>query len=172
MSPRPGVLATRRTAIAGVVGGALALGGCDGGDPTGDSSGTPSPTAATTTAAPADPDQALVDEVVAELDELIGLTAAAAAARRRIAPRAAAFEALHRAHREVLTDDELDEDSSPSVTGSAKALDTRITRRERQAQARLAEWAVAAQSGPLARLLASMSAAIAQQLVSPVPAVA
>ena len=167
MSPRPGVVATRRTAITGAVGGALVLAACDAGDPGATPSPTPFPSTAATSAAPDDPDQALVDQVVAELDELIAFTAAAAA-RRRTGPWPAAFETLHRAHRDVLTDDALDEATPPEIRGSAKEVAQQVGRRERRAQQQLAEWALAAQSGPLARLLASMSAALAQQLASPV----
>jgi hypothetical protein len=163
--PLPGVVATRRTALAGAVGSALALAACDGGEP----AASPSPTAASTSLAPADPDQALVAQVVAELDELIAFTVAAAAARRAVAAWPAAFETLHRAHRSVLTEEEA-QTPATRVRGSAGEVLDRVTRREERARRQLAEWAVAAQSGRLARLLASMSAAVAQQLASPIKA--
>ena len=170
MSPRPGLVATRRTALAGVFGGAVVLAGCDAdGSRTTASSGA-SPAAATTSAAPEEPDQSLVDQVVAELDELIAFTAAAAAARPRIGPLPSAFEALHREHRAVLTDEPLDLAEPTRVRGPANDLRQRLTRREAAAQRQFASWAVAAESGPLARLLASISAAIAQRLAAPVKA--
>jgi hypothetical protein len=49
--------------------------------------------------------------------------------------------------------------------GPAEAL-RRVRAAEQQAQRRLADWSVAAESGALARLLASMSAAVAQHLVA------
>jgi hypothetical protein len=45
-------------------------------------------------------------------------------------------------------------------------LAARVLRREERAQRRLADWAVEARSGALARLLASMSAGVAQQLAA------
>jgi hypothetical protein len=162
VSPRPGLSATRRTTLAGALGGALLVAGCDADEP----GSAPSPSAAATTPTPDDPDVALVDEVVAELDSLIALTEAAAAARPGIGRWPRALATLHRAHRDVLTDDET-EAAPPPSRGSAAAVLRQVTARERTAQERLADWAVAAESGPLARLLASMSAAIAQQLATP-----
>ena len=167
MSPRLRLPATRRTALVGAVGSALVLAGCEGSAPPAAApSPTSSPTTATSEAVPDDPDEALVATVVAELDELIAFTSGAAAARPRISAWPAAFETLHRTHRAVLTDDE-EEDTGPArVRGSAQEVVGRVTRREEQAQRRFAEWAITAQSGQLARLLASMSAAVAQQLSS------
>jgi hypothetical protein len=166
VSPRPGLVTTRRTALAGAVGGALLVAGCDADEP---ASTTPSPSATESSTPPADPDVALVDEVVAELDTLIAFTEAAALDRPGIGAWPAAFARLHRAHRDVLTDDELDT-TSPRIRGTAPAVLRQVANRERAAQRRLADWAVAAESGPLARLLASMSAAVAQQLAAPVKA--
>jgi hypothetical protein len=157
--------ATRRTALAGALGGALATAGCDVDDP----ASTPSPSAAGTTQTPDDPDQALVDRVVTELDAMIAFTDAAAAARPGIGPWPAAFATLHRAHRGVLSADETDA-PTPRIRGNGPAVARQVTRREQGAQRRLADWAVEAESGTLARLLASMSAAIAQQLSAPVRA--
>jgi hypothetical protein len=164
--PAPGVAATRRVALAGALGGALALAACDSDGPGAEPS-TTSPTSTTTATEPAeDADAALVDDVVAELDELIAFTAAAAAARPEIAAWPTAFERLHRAHRAVLSDD-TGQAEQPAVTGTPQAVVRLVTRREQAAQRRLADWSLAAQSGPLARLLASMSAAVAQQLAIP-----
>ncbi len=107
--------------------------------------------------------------MVAELDALIAFNEAAATARPAIGAWPAAFAALHRAHRDVLSDDAI-EAPSPPIRGNAPAVLRQVTSRERGAQRRLADWAVAAESGPLARLLASMSAAVAQQLAVPVKA--
>ena len=162
MSPRPGLSATRRTALAGALGGALSVAGCDADDP----GSAPSPTPEDTTPTSEDPDLELVDEVVAELDALIAFTEAAAVARPAIGPLPSAFARLHRAHRDVLSDDESDA-TPPAIRGTASAVLRQVTSRERDAQQRLADWAVAAESGPLARLLASMSAAVAQRLAAP-----
>lgn len=162
MSRRPGPAATRRTALAGALGGVLVVAGCDADDP----ASTPSPTAETTTQTPDDPDEALVDEVVAELDALIAFNEAAAAARPAIGPWPTAFATLHRAHREVLSDEGFSA-TAPQIRGNARAVGRQVTSREQAAQRQLADWSVAAESGPLARLLASMSAAVAQQLSAP-----
>jgi len=162
VSRRPGLKATRRTALAGALGGLLVGAGCDADESA--SSATPTPTS--TTPAPEDPDQALVDEVVAELDALIAFNEAAAAARPAIGPWPAAFASLHRAHRAVLSDEGFSA-TAPQIRGNARAVGRQVTSREQDAQRRLADWAVAAESGPLARLLASMSAAVAQQLAAP-----
>jgi hypothetical protein len=162
VSPRTGRSATRRTALAGALGGALFVAGCDADDP----ASAPSATPEDTTPTPEDPDLALVDEVVAELDALIAFTSGAAAARPRISAWPAAFETLHRTHRAVLTDDEAEDTTPARVRGSAPEVVARVTRREEKAQRRFADWAITAQSGQLARLLASMSAAVAQQLSS------
>ena len=57
----------------------------------------------------------------------------------------------------------------PAFDGPDEALG-RVRVREQQAQRRLAAWSVAAESGALARLLASMSAGVAQHLAQ-LPAV-
>ena len=105
--------------------------------------------------------------VVAELDELIAFTSGAAAARPRIAAMAggvrdAAPGAPRGAHRRRRRGRR----TRPRPWIGAGRWIGRSPDREGQAQRRLAEWAIAAQSGQLARLLASMSAAIAQQLAS------
>jgi hypothetical protein len=178
VTPRPpgrGPIATRRTALAGTLGGALALAGCDAQDPSSEPSATSTPSAGqaarTATERPEDPDAALVDEVVAELDELIAFTAAAS--RRPGAGRrpARAFERLHRLHREALTDGDA-EPPEGRFAFQGRDVVQLVTRRETAAQRQLATWAVAAESGPLARLLASMSAAIAQQLAAGTPGTA
>jgi hypothetical protein len=75
------------------------------------------------------------------------------------------LQRTHRAHLAELAD-------SPArsrrirVEGDDAAALRRVRTTEQQLQRRLAETAVDAQSGPLAALLASMAAAIAQQLAS------
>jgi hypothetical protein len=125
-------------AAAGVAGAA----GCD--DPDG-----PPGTGATPSA---DPDTALVDGVLTDLR-----AAARAASRAGLT----GWAALHRVHIEALQGD-----PPRMAAGAAQGVDpAAVLRREQQLQQRLVEAAVAAESGVLARLLASMSAAVGQRLV-------
>jgi hypothetical protein len=104
---------------------------------------------ATRSPAPAsadDPDSSLVDEVVARI------TATAA-----LAAGAPGLVAMHSAHLDAL-------DAAPPTPGTAPL--PRLRRSERQLQRFLVDAAARAESGPLARLLASMSAAVSQQLVA------
>jgi hypothetical protein len=173
--------ATRRAALGGALATLAAVSACDlaepvdqpvggSGEASGDASLTPSgevagqPSGEASTP-PEDPDTALVDEVLAGLGELAALVAAGA----RFAPLRApmrALAALHAAHLEAL-DGEPVAGRSPGVrfAGPAEAL-RRVRAAEQQGQRRLADWSVAAESGALARLLASMSAAVAQHLVA------
>ena len=171
LTPRPsgrGLAATRRTALAGTLGGALALAGCDALDSSAEPTTNSTPSAGealeTTNEPSEDPDAALVDEVVAELDELIAFTSAASE-RPGTGPVPKAFERLHRLHRDVLADG-ADEPPRGRFSLQGRDVGRLVTRRETAAQRQFATWAVAAESGPLARLLASMSAAIAQQLAA------
>ncbi len=137
----------------------MVLAGCDLDPPAAAPSSSPSPTTA------ADPDTALVDAVIAELDELEALVTVAAERRPLLAPGLAPFAVLHRAHREVLPARDAEPQLS-RVSGTPREVAERIRLRELQAQARLADWSVAAESGTLARLLASMSAGIAAHLAA------
>jgi hypothetical protein len=155
---RPRVTATRRATLGGALLGLGAAAGCDldppGKEPTG--------------AGPSvdgDPDTALVEKVLAELARLTGLVSVVASEHPRLAPAMADLRALHVAHRTALGGEPGHEAASGGVhTGADEAL--RLVRtRERRAQGLLADWSVRAESGALARLLASMSAGIAQRLV-------
>ncbi len=66
---------------------------------------------------------------------------------------------LHKTHIEAL-------DGTPPTSSPGHASTSAVRRRERALQADLVEAAMAAESGALARLLASMSAAVSQQLVT------
>lgn len=160
----PRATTTRRTALGGVVAtlgvGIGALAGCDI-DP--DSAG-PEPAAEPT----ADPDSGLVETVLAELRELTDLVSGVGAAHPALRRTMAGLRELHLAHREALDDEPGD---APTAGGGQVDPRTRPTEalalvrnRERRAQARLADWSVTAQSGALARLLACMSAGVAQRL--------
>ena len=91
-----------------------------------------------------DPDGSLVDEVVSRI------TATAA-----LAARAPGLVAMHTAHLDAL-------DAPPPVAGLAPRA--RLRRSEQQLQRFLVDASMSAESGQLARLLASMSAAVSQQL--------
>lgn len=160
---------TRRGALGGVLAG-VALSGCDlvspGPDPDAPSTGAPDDTGGQ---APEDPDLALVDSVRAALAEASALVAAAVAARPTLGPELAGLRRLHRRHLAALPGDAA-EQPRPSVAGDAARVRSRVRSREEQLQARLADAAVASESGPLAALFASMSAAVAQQLAVPSPA--
>ncbi|CAI9419484.1 hypothetical protein [Nocardioides sp. T2.26MG-1] len=134
---------SRRTTLA-LAAGVVALAGCDDGDGGPDSAPTGSPGSA-------DPDVALVDGVLAEL-----------ARAQRVASSAGDTDlvALHGAHIEALN-------GTPAPTparGRFGAAD--VQQRERRLQSHLVAAAVDAQSGALAALLASMSAAVSQRLAS------
>jgi HPt (histidine-containing phosphotransfer) domain-containing protein len=130
----------RRSALGLGVSGLVALSACDGpGDPA-----APGPSHA------ADPDVALVARVRAEI---------AAAHRLASAAGSADLVALHRAHLEALDAEVPDARPVRDVPADA------VRRREQRLQQQLADAALAAASGALARLLASMSAAVRQQLV-------
>lgn len=171
--------ATRRAALGGALASLAAVTACDVAQPAGEPAGRPGgagggPSGSASASAPdapsgslgatpaEDPDAALVDAVLAELGELSALVAAAT----RFAPLRASMRALaglHAAHREALEGEPATGRSPEAFPGPAEAL-RRVRVREQQAQRRLADWAVAAESGALARLLASMSAGVAQQL--------
>ncbi|MBA2953377.1 hypothetical protein GON03_03560 [Nocardioides sp. MAH-18] len=94
-------------------------------------------------------DDALVDEVVAQI------TAVAA-----VAANVTRLIAMHAAHLTAL------DAAAPAVTTSA-ATGPEVRAAEREHQRYLVDAALRAESGPLARLLASMSAAVSQQLAVP-----
>lgn len=156
MSPHPATIAafrsTRRTAVVGAVAGVAALAGCD-----------PEPAARPGATPEADPDTALVDAVRAELGEVAGLVAAAAG-RPQLRERVTALLALHAAHLEAIEGDPPTPSTPPA--GPPAQVWATLSARERQLQRRLADWSVRAESGALARLLASMSAGVAAHLAA------
>jgi hypothetical protein len=164
-------VATRRAALGGALASLAVVSACDVTQPMDHSGGAsgPGPAGAsgTRSGTPApspteDPDAALVERVLVELGEVSALVSAAA----RLAPLRASMRTLgelHAAHRDALDGGPVTGRSPAAFTGAAEAL-RRVRAREQQTQRRLAGWAVAAESGALARLLASMSAGVAQQL--------
>jgi hypothetical protein len=130
----------RRSALALAAAGAVAVAGCDD-DPT------PTPLATPT----ADPDVALVDRV------LVQLRGAERVAR---AAGEADLAALHRAHIAAL------DGTPPTGSPALKTAPGAVGTREKRLQQHLADAALQARSGALARLLASMSAAVSQRLAA------
>jgi hypothetical protein len=156
----------RRTALALAGAGLLAVAGCDGQGGSGAGATPTAPVAggaselpgasATSTAesptTPADPDQAVVEDVLAEL---VG------AERLATAAGAVDLALLHRAHIHTL------DGAPPAPSRAPSGVSTdRLRRREERLHQVLVDAAMAAESGPLARLLASMSAAVSQQLAT------
>jgi hypothetical protein len=133
-----GPLLRRRTALTLAAAGLVAVTGCDDGDRR-----TPAPTPT------ADPDVALVDEVLAHLK---------AAERVALSVGDSDLVALHRAHIEAL-------DGTPPTGRPGRMPRTDALRRQEQKlQQHLESAALAAESGALAQVLASMSAAVSQRL--------
>jgi hypothetical protein len=161
--PAPPPITTRRAALGGTLAGLVTLSACDLGDldPRSDNS----PTSTTTTGAPVDADQVLVDDVVTDLVQLDSVVVAAQARFPRLRSPLAPLRTLHAAHLGAL-DAAVPQPAATSLPATAPAALREIRRQEARLQRRLADWSVAAESGTLARLLASMSAAVAQQLAA------
>lgn len=158
---------SRRGAL---VGGAalLATTGCElvGDRPGADPSPSGSPGATGPDASPdADPDESLVDEVRAEIAATAAVVRAAGRGRPSVSRRVRGYRRLHDRHLAALPGEPGRVRRVRVTGGDAEALG-RVTTAENRLQRRLADAAVAAESGPLAALLASMSAAVAQLLAS------
>jgi hypothetical protein len=120
-----------------------------------------------------DADAALVDHVRSELTDVLAVVTAAGSASASLRARLRPFRELHRAHLAVLSDAHGTGASPTSTPAPTARQDGRsapaaalhqVLQRERLTKARLADAAVSARSGTLARLLASMSAAVAQRV--------
>lgn len=164
MTPQLAARASRRGLLGGLLVGVTAS-GCQL-EPSRDApagTGT-SPTGEATDQPDDDPDVRLVRHVVAELTGALALVGGATRARRPLAGELAPWHELHAAHLEAL---EAPTRARPArVRGSGPELRARVRRRESLLQRRLADAAVSARSGPLAALLATMSAAVAQRLAA------
>jgi hypothetical protein len=155
---------TRRSALAGTL-AVLTVTGCDAVTPAPPAeSGPGSNRAEPTTDTPADPDEALVAEVRADLARASVLVTSALGARPGLRSELAPFATLHARHLRALDGDR--PRGRTEVPGTAAAVRDDARAREVRLQASLASAALNAQSGPLAALLASMSAAVAQQLAA------
>ena len=153
--------ATRRTALGGLLLGIGALAACDA-DLSGGGRDGSGPASA------GDPDHALVASVLADLVAATDLGSATAAAHPRLHETLAPLRALHEAHLEALGGRP---STAPATSGAGGGRPTAaaptlesLRSRELRLQRRLVAAAVRAESGALARLLASMSAGETQQL--------
>jgi len=140
--------------------------GCDTGDDLGDHDATGSPSSSASAAQEPEqtPDEALVDDV------LVGLGAAVAvlqAARRfkQLRPTVAPLLHAHRSHVEVLEGDLGSASPASRPTDASAALEA-VRVSETALQASLVDAAGRAESGALAKLLASMSASTTQHLAT------
>ena len=152
------VVATRRTAIGALLLSLGAVAGCDL-DPSTDDAARSGPRTP-------DPDTALVHHVLAEIAAMAGLVSSVGAAHPPLRDPMAALGRLHAAHAAAL---EPQPSTGQATThgatfANAGAALREVRRREQHLEDRLVDSSVAARSGALARLLASMSAGVAQHL--------
>lgn len=162
VSDRSGVVATRRAALGGALAGVLGVAACDLDKP----APAPSPTSGGT-AEPGpqpDSDQQIVDEARAETATLLALLLATATRHGALRRPLAGLRSMHRAHLALLEGGDDPGGAPEPVPATPAAALAALRRSESRAQARLADWSVAADSGALARLLAGMSASVAQHL--------
>jgi hypothetical protein len=148
----PNPVASRRTAIAAGLAGLLAVTGCDA-DP-----GSDGPASPQTSAPPVDADSDLVDEVLQHIAET---AAVVTEVRRRDRRAVRPLVELHAAHSRALP-----AGSSEVLTlPRPRSLD-QVRDAETKLQRQLTDAAVRAESGALAKLFASMAAAVAQHLAA------
>ena len=158
MSPAPVLRTSRRTTLGGALAGVALLAGCDLGSD--DPSSTPAPAKGQD-----DPDAALVSDVVDDLVATLTLVESVRHRHGSLRRQLGELAKVHRAHLEALGSTGRPDRRGPKAAGAtADAALALVRRREQRHQRFMADRAVDAQSGRLARLLASMSAAVAQQL--------
>ena len=161
VSPRSHLRMTRRTTIGSAL---LLAGGCtfdDDGGPEALPSESPG-------VSDADFDLGLLDEARARLAAMLELVRRASRKHPGLAPALTVLADLHQAHDDLIADSAPAPASSTPTpiripAGRGKALDL-VRTRELSLQDEFADLARRARSGPLARLMASMSAAIAQHV--------
>ncbi|MGZ5398857.1 MAG: hypothetical protein ACXWDM_02510 [Nocardioides sp.] len=154
--------ATRRRALVGTL-AVLTVTGCDAVAPSPPAeSGPGNSSPEQTVDSPADPDEALVAEVRADLTRASVTVTSALGAQPGLRSELAPFGTLHSRHLQALDSDR--PRGRRPIRGSAAAVRAEVRNQEARLEAALAAGALSAQSGPLAALLASMSAAVAQQL--------
>jgi hypothetical protein len=162
-------LVRRRTALTGALGGIAATvlaAGCDTGDDLGENDAAPTPSASPSVAQEPEqtPDEALVDDMLARLGAAVAVLQAA----RRFKPLRPSVAPLlhaHRAHAEVLEGDLANQPPAPRPGDGGAALEA-VRLSESQLQIALVDAAGRAESGALAKLLASMSASTTQHLAT------
>lgn len=164
MPPSPTPPLSRRAVLAGGTGATvLGLTGCSLNNPFDDEK-TPAAEAVRELA----PDVAVAVEAVAAIRTVHELLAQVAAARPALAAETAELKEMHQVHLDALTGAVPDRvDTSPSASATAAKLSaTRVfvRRTETDLHDRLVALALRAESGPFARLLGAMAAAISQRL--------
>ena len=162
-------LVRRRTALTGALGGIAATvlaAGCDTGDDLGesDSTGSPSPSPSVAQEPEQTPDEALVDDVLARLGAAVAVLQAARRFKQ-LRPTVAPLLHAHRSHAEVL-EGELEGEAPASRPADLSAATEAVRSSETELQASLVDAAGRAESGALAKLLASMSASTTQHLAT------
>lgn len=152
---------SRRAAITATLAATAVLTGCDIDPPTRGSADPTSP-------APPPEDHELVLTTVARIAEGEALAEATASAFPELRSQLTALATAHAAHRTLLVgalpDDEVTESLTPDVPRRARRALTRVRSFERQVLRQVETACVAAASGDLARVLASVAASTAQHL--------
>ena len=147
----PNPVASRRTALAGALVGLVVVSGCE------DEPRSDEPPRSEPTAPPADADADLVDQVSERITKAwLAVSSARKQSpdlRRSLRP----LQRLHEAHLSVLGADQDRNAPAQPVARDLRAVETTLQRQ-------LTDAAVRAESGALAKVLASMAAAVAQQL--------
>lgn len=149
---------SRRTALSSALAAPVVLAACDIDPPSaeGPSSATPPPPE----------DSELVATVVAALTDAAAVLAAASAAVPALGPRFEPVVAAHAAHREVLASAVADAELPTAAPATVPAQSSRalraVRRSEQQLSRTLRDGCLAAASGDLARVLASMAASTSQ----------
>lgn len=112
------------------------------------------------------PDAQMVTDVREAILQMVASLEVVALAQPRLRSEVRPWLVLHAAHLEVLDDGTVDEPPSmPGPAGDAPGARGRLLAQEALLAGALADGARQAASGDLARALASMSAAVRQQLV-------
>lgn len=154
----PPLVASRRTTVAAGLAGLVALSGCDL-DP-----GPDEPTSEQTTAPPVDADSELVEQVRTRILAALGAVATVRSEGRKLRQTLRPLADLHGAHLAALDSEGLDEDLLH--LGEPGPGLARVRAAETTLQRQLTTAAIRAESGALAKLLASMAAAVAQHLAA------
>jgi hypothetical protein len=154
----PPPVTSRRTALGGALAGIVALTGCDL------DRGSEEPRSQqTTTAPPVDADADLVEQVLRWLAQISATVATLGDDHPRIRPATRPFARLHDRHAAALGG--YPDGTVETLTPVGSPMRT-LRQEEERLQRRLTDAAVDAESGALAKLLASMAAAVAQHLAA------